>query len=247
MVSAIRLLDGDQRRLLFLHNDVVDRRRRCRVDHDTVRPRSQLRTSFAQPSDVGDIARRIVDGVAKRRGQCQRLAEFFAVLRIEIDTAGRLRDLDQLIDLAEPLLAEQIRPSGYFNLKAKRLKNLLQLIKQEQPDGDLERFFALQTETLREKLLSAKGIGPETADSILLYGGEHPVFVVDAYTYRILSRHNLVPETTDYQSMQDLFMDNLVHDPVMFNQYHALIVRATKQFCKKRAPLCEHCPLEPLL
>lgn len=157
-----------------------------------------------------------------------------------------LLNFQALLNLTETELAGLIRSSGYYNLKARRLKNLLEMFHRDY-GGDLDLFFSEETNVARQALLEVKGIGPETADSILLYGGEHPVFVVDAYTHRILSRHNLVPETTDYQSVQDLFMDNLVHDPVMFNQYHALIVRTAKQFCKKRAPLCKHCPLGPLL
>jgi endonuclease-3 related protein len=95
----------------------------------------------------------------------------------------------------------------------------------------------------REALLHVKGIGAETADSILLYGGNHPVFVVDTYTHRIFSRHQLVPEECDYQSLQDLFMDNLEHDPSLFNEYHALIVKTGHLYCKKNKPLCETCPL----
>ena len=165
-----------------------------------------------------------------------------------LDTLKRadLLNFQALLHLSESELAGLIRSSGYYNLKARRLKNLLEMIHRDY-GGDLDFFFSEETSVARQALLEVKGIGPETADSILLYGGEHPVFVVDTYTHRILSRHNLVPETTDYQSIQDLFMDNLVHDPVIFNQYHALIVRTAKQFCKKRAPLCEHCPLGPLL
>ncbi len=83
----------------------------------------------------------------------------------------------------------------------------------------------------------------ETADSILLYAGGHPLFVVDTYTHRIFSRHNLVPDDCDYQSLQDLFMDNLPHVSQLFNEYHALVVKTAKQFCKKNKPLCEKCPL----
>ncbi len=148
--------------------------------------------------------------------------------------------------LPEQLLAEKIRPSGYYNLKAKRLKNLLSLIRNEAPDGDLDLFFSADTEVLREKLLSVKGIGPETADSILLYAAHKPVFVVDAYTYRVLMRHGLIGEETDYQEMQSLFMDSLDNDVQLFNEYHALIVRVGKEFCKKTKPKCEQCPLREI-
>lgn len=135
-----------------------------------------------------------------------------------------------------------IKSSGYYNLKAKRLKNLLQMIEDEY-GGCLEELLETEPYSARESLLSVKGIGPETADSILLYAGGHPLFVVDAYTHRIFSRHNLVPDDCDYQSLQDLFMDNLPHDSQLFNEYHALIVKTAKQFCKKNKPLCEKCPL----
>jgi endonuclease-3 related protein len=153
---------------------------------------------------------------------------------------------DGLQSLTEEELAGHIRSSGYYNLKARRLKNLLEMIIRDF-GGDLERLFAENTVTARRALLEVKGIGPETADSILLYGGGHPVFVVDAYTHRILSRHNLIAEECDYQLIQDLFMDNLNNDAEMFNQYHALLVITAKHFCKKRNPLCSRCPLEPML
>jgi len=103
---------------------------------------------------------------------------------------------------------------------------------------------------LREKLLKVKGIGPETADSILLYAAHKPVFVVDAYTYRILLRHGLIGEDADYHEIQEYFMDNLPHETSLFNEYHALIVTLGKKFCKKKKPLCTQCPLrqfEPVI
>lgn len=165
-----------------------------------------------------------------------------------IDTLKRanLLSFDALLHMSVEQLANLIRSSGYYNLKARRLKNLLEMIAQEY-DADLTLFFSQQTSTAREALLQVKGIGPETADSILLYAGEHPTFVIDAYTHRILSRHHLVPESCDYQTMYDLFMENLDHDVAMFNQYHALMVKTAKRFCKKREPLCDECPLGVLL
>lgn len=151
-----------------------------------------------------------------------------------------------LLALPEQDLAGYIRSSGYYNLKAKRLKNLLLMIDREY-HGDVDALFADDTRRARQLLLQVKGIGPETADSILLYGGGHPTFVVDAYTYRILSRHSMIPEECDYQYIQDLFMDNLEHDAPMFNQYHALLVRTAKHYCKKTDPLCDRCPLQKLL
>ncbi len=153
---------------------------------------------------------------------------------------------DGLLRLSEQELGGYIRSSGYYNLKARRLKNLLEMVATDF-GGDLARLLAENTVAARRALLEVKGIGPETADSILLYGGGHPVFVVDAYTHRILSRHNLIPEECDYQLVQELFMDNLTSDAEMFNQYHALLVITAKNFCKKSGPLCSRCPLEPML
>ncbi len=165
---------------------------------------------------------------------------------IDVLKGADLLTFDGLLNLPEQELAGLIRSSGYYNLKARRLKNLLEMISRDY-GGDLEVFFAEETDIARQALLQVKGIGPETADSILLYGGGHPCFVIDAYTHRILSRHYLIPEECDYQSIQDLFMDNLDHDAEMFNQYHALMVRTAKHFCKKSKPLCDQCPLGPLL
>jgi endonuclease-3 related protein len=140
-------------------------------------------------------------------------------------------------------LAELIRPSGYYNQKAAKIKNFISFL-MEEFSGSLDRMFATDKSILREKLLSLKGIGPETADSILLYAGAMPVFVVDAYTWRVLSRHGLVPEQTSYDEIQELFMDSLQQDAGMFNEYHALLVKLGKEHCRKREPLCAGCPLE---
>jgi len=156
-----------------------------------------------------------------------------------------------LYELPLEILSEKIRPSGYYNLKAKRLKNLLDLVVEEvEISGSLDSFFSQDRDVLREKLLTVKGIGPETADSILLYAAEKPVFVVDTYTYRFLSRHGLIGEESSYQEIQEFFMDNLPEETALFNEYHALIVQLGKEFCKKRRPLCRECPLrefEPIV
>ncbi len=148
-----------------------------------------------------------------------------------------LRDLD----LAN--LATFIKPAGYYNLKAKRLKNLLQMIEDEYA-GELRNLLEDDFYNARMMLLQVKGIGPETADAILLYAGGHPVFVVDAYTHRVFSRHNLLEEECSYEDVQERFMDNLPADSELFNEYHALIVKVAKVYCKKNAPLCEQCPLQ---
>lgn len=142
------------------------------------------------------------------------------------------------------ILAEKIRPSGYYNQKAKRLKGLFAAIRED--SGDLEAFFDQDAATLREKLLAVKGIGPETADSITLYAAGKPVFVVDAYTYRILLRHDLIAEDAGYEDIQDLFLGKLPTETQLFNEYHALLVRLAKEYCKKSNPLCDACPLQGL-
>jgi endonuclease III related protein len=155
-----------------------------------------------------------------------------------------LLSLEALEALPLEILAEKIRPSGYYNQKARRLKGLFAAIRAD--SGSLEAFFDQETHTLREKLLAVKGIGPETADSITLYGAGKPVFVVDAYTYRILLRHDLIAEDAVYEEIQDLFLSRLPSEPQLFNEYHALLVRLAKEYCKKSAPLCDSCPLQGL-
>ncbi|MDO9043069.1 MAG: endonuclease III domain-containing protein [Desulfocapsaceae bacterium] len=140
-------------------------------------------------------------------------------------------------------LAQLIKPSGYFNIKAQRLKNLLQMIT-ERYEGKLELLLNDDLATGREALLSVKGIGPETADSILLYAANHPIFVVDAYTHRIFSRHHLVPEESDYHSLQEAFHDKLPAQSALYNEYHALIVAVGKDYCRKNNPRCVQCPLQ---
>lgn len=140
-------------------------------------------------------------------------------------------------------LALLIRPSGYYNQKAIKIKKFISFLVDEF-SGSLERMFATEKSHLRKKLLSIKGIGPETADSIMLYAGGIPVFVVDAYTWRVLYRHGLAPEVTSYSEIQELFADSLSEDAGMFNEYHALLVKLGKEHCRKREPICSGCPLE---
>jgi len=159
----------------------------------------------------------------------------------------RMRDLLSvagLRDIPISLLAEYIRPAGYYNMKARRLKNLLGLIEEEH-GGDIDAFFSLDPDTLRAELLSVRGIGRETADSIVLYGAGKPLFVVDTYTYRIFARHGIIQEEAGYDELQSLFMDNLPHDVELFKEFHALIVRTGKLYCKKK-PLCPPCPLNTI-
>lgn len=143
-------------------------------------------------------------------------------------------------------LAKLIRPAGYFNVKARRLKNLIDWFF-EKYNGNLKEMFSEKLDPLREGLLSVKGIGRETADSILLYAGDTPSFVVDAYTYRVLSRHLLIPEDSTYEEIKSFFEDNLPRDVQLYNEYHALLVKVGKDYCKPRNPRCRECPLGELL
>ncbi len=141
-------------------------------------------------------------------------------------------------------LASLIRPSGFYNVKANRLKAFLDLLFNDYK-GDLDIMFSEEGSRLRERLLGVKGIGEETADSMLLYAGGVPIFVVDSYTKRILFMHKIISSASDYREVQQIFMKWLPHDPQLFNEYHALIVKVGKDFCKKK-PLCERCPLSYL-
>lgn len=138
-------------------------------------------------------------------------------------------------------LAALIRPSGYYNAKALKLKSLASWLGDSFND-DLSRFSSVDTAGLRRQLLSVHGIGEETADSILLYAAAKPVFVIDAYTRRIVSRIGTAPDGNSYAHYQRLFMDNLPPDVQLFNEYHALLVRLGKDACRKK-PLCERCCL----
>jgi endonuclease-3 related protein len=138
-------------------------------------------------------------------------------------------------------LAELIRPAGYYRLKAGRLANLVAYICEEH-EGLLEQVFSTPQDDLRRELLSINGIGPETADSILLYAGGLPSFVVDAYTHRVLARHGWIGFDADYATIQEHFVSSLEADPRLFNEFHALLVRVGHEHCR-RTPRCEGCPL----
>lgn len=139
-------------------------------------------------------------------------------------------------------LAELIRPAGTYKVKTRRLKAFVDWL-WERYGGDLEAMFATDLDTLREELLSISGIGPETADAILLYAGELPSFVVDAYTARILRRHQLIDGEAGYHEIKELFESHLPRDAQLFNEYHALLVEIGKKHCRRKAR-CEGCPLE---
>lgn len=138
-------------------------------------------------------------------------------------------------------LASLIKPAGYFNVKAKRLKNVVAFM-MEHYEGSFEKMEKESLEDLRKQFLSINGVGPETADAILLYALNKPVFVVDAYTKRFLRRHNMITSEADYGQVQKIFLEALGRDEKIFNEYHALIVRLGKDFCRT-VPVCEQCPL----
>lgn len=151
-----------------------------------------------------------------------------------------------LRSLAPQRLEELIKPTGYFRQKSRKLMEFLDFLEQE--SGSVIEDLAQQSlEDLRPKLLAVRGIGPETADSILLYALNLPTFVVDAYTVRMFSRHGLLPEESGYHEVQELFEQALPRDAALYNEYHALIVRAGKQWCRKTGPRCTECPLRSFL
>ena len=139
-------------------------------------------------------------------------------------------------------LASIIRPAGYFNQKAKKIKEFVKYL-YEQYDGSIAKMRNKETYSLRGELLRIHGIGPETADAILLYALEKPIFVVDTYTKRILQRHAWLPEDATYQDIQNLFMAQLPPKTLLFNEYHALIDFVGHNYCRKH-PKCHECPLE---
>jgi endonuclease-3 related protein len=149
-----------------------------------------------------------------------------------------------LHEMPHAKLASLIKPAGYFNVKAKRLRNFLSFLLNHYK-GSMKRMDVSDTALLRESLLNVNGIGPETADSILLYALGRPIFVIDAYTKRVLHRHGIVSHDTTYHEMQELFHNNLPEDVQLFNEYHALFVMVGKHYCKPRAR-CEGCPLESI-
>jgi len=156
-----------------------------------------------------------------------------------------------LFALPEAELAQLIRPAGYFNVKARRLRSFLRVLVEEF-NGELARLFAGDTGTVRSRLLDINGIGPETADSLLLYAGGHHSFVVDAYTKRIFSRHRWCSADANYDTLKTLCESALDEEPLprrldYWQDYHAQLVMVGKHYCRKSEPLCEDCPLQPLL
>jgi endonuclease-3 related protein len=153
----------------------------------------------------------------------------------------RLLSPTALLQIDEEVLAATIRPSGYYHVKAKRLKSLVRFIFDEY-SGSIDSMSNEALPVLREKLLGVRGVGPETADSIILYACRKPVFISDAYTKRILQRHRMIAEEVDGTEIRTLFMTHLPHDASLFNRFHALLVHTGKVFCRK-IPKCDFCPL----
>jgi endonuclease III related protein len=166
-----------------------------------------------------------------------------------IKQRGRL-DARQLLALPEAELARLLHPCGYFNVKARRLRAFLQALI-DQANGELDRFLSGPTPAVRQRLLAIPGIGPETADSMLLYAAEHLCFVIDAYTRRIFARHAWCPPNPSYDDLQTLCQSALgrsTDDRLDYwRDYHAQLVQVGKRYCRPREPRCDSCPLRPLL
>jgi endonuclease III related protein len=157
-----------------------------------------------------------------------------------------LLDPKRLDAVGPDALEELIRPAGYYRLKTKRLRNLLALIVQEY-GGSIDLMRAAPSDLMREQLLSVSGIGPETADSILLYALDWPVMVVDTYTHRIFFRHGWTSAETDYHQLQDEILVRLPQDVSLYQQLHALLVNVGHHYCSKKKPKCGECPLQEML
>lgn len=140
------------------------------------------------------------------------------------------------------LVEETVRPTRYYRQKAKRLRGFCEFLIEEH-QGELSGLFAMEISELRTRLLALKGIGKETADSIILYAARKPIFVVDAYTRRIFHRLGLLPEDAGYDEMQDFFMQHLSPDTGLYNEYHALIDGLGNTLCSNKKPRCDECPL----
>jgi len=156
--------------------------------------------------------------------------------------AADVVSIEKIVRLAPEELEQLIRPSGFFRQKARRLQDVARFL-QASCAGDLDRLFARDMAELRSLLLALPGIGPETADSILLYAAGQPSFVIDTYSQRIFRRYGLLPENSSYNQAREYFMQNLPANAGLFNEYHALIVRLAKEHCRKQKPRCSSCPL----
>lgn len=176
-----------------------------------------------------------------------------AILTQNVSWKGAVRAIDNLkaegwldagaiVAAPQEKLAEVLRPARYHFQKAQKLKDFCRVLLDEH-NGDLKEFLSQETGFLRGRLLAIRGIGPETADCIILYAAEKPIFVVDAYTHRIFNRLGYFPERIKYGAMQEFFMQHLPHDVRLFNEYHAQIDALGHRICLKKAPHCAECPI----
>lgn len=159
--------------------------------------------------------------------------------------AAGILSLDGLLRTDIHKLAELIRPSGYYNMKARKLKAIASFLSKNSY-SDLDVLFKRPLDEVRRDLLGVYGVGPETADSILLYAGGLPSFVVDAYTRRVFGRLGIMQPDLPYEQVRSFFMDNLPPSAQLYNEYHALIVILGKEICTSRNPKCDLCPVRPL-
>jgi len=179
----------------------------------------------------------IIGAILTQNTNWQNVEKALANLR----KAGLL-NFKKLHGMDEAVIAHYIRPAGYFNVKARRLKNFVRFFI-DGMNSDWRALRNLPVTKAREKVLTVNGVGPETADSILLYAFDRPTFVVDAYTKRIFHRYGLIENGASYDQVRSLFMERLREDVRLYNEYHALIVRLAKEYCRTR-PVCAGCPLK---
>lgn len=151
-----------------------------------------------------------------------------------------------LRDASIPVLEACVRPAGFYRQKARTIRGFVDWLDNRHV-GSLDTFFALGPSECREQLLTLIGIGPETADAILLYAGRQATFVADAYTRRVLARHGLLPESAGYESARQFLHQHLPPDQAMFNEFHALLVEVAKRHCRRQGANCEDCPLRKFL
>ena len=161
---------------------------------------------------------------------------------LNLKRAGLLRP-EKIQKASMKMLQKAVRPSGFYKEKSKKLKNFVHFLNKT-CNGNIKKLKSRKTHLLRNTLLEVNGVGPETADSILLYALKKRIFVVDAYTKRIFTRHGIIPKGAPYDEIQDFFTRNLSPDIKLFNEYHALIVETGKSYCKKKNPKCKICPLK---
>ncbi len=168
-------------------------------------------------------------------------------VRMALDNlrAAAVLEPQAIAALDDTQLQELIRPSGFFRQKTATLRRMLQVLMDDYA-GDVDAMLRGDTWHVRTRLLDIKGIGPETADSILLYGAQHPIFVIDAYTRRICSRLGLCGADASYAQVQEMFMEHLRPDAQKCNEYHALLVVLAKRCCTKARPVCEACSLREI-